>query len=67
MLLAINIKKMGRNNIEIRKLEVKSQRLYAYYQRKRGLLKKAMEMSVLCDLDLFLVFYDRATDKLVKL
>ena len=58
---------MGRNIIKIDKLENHTQRLYAYAQRKRGLLKKAMEISILCEQDLFLVLYDRKDKKLVSL
>lgn len=56
---------MGRNIIKIDKIENHTQRLYAYAQRKRGLLKKAMEISILCEQDLYLVFYDKKDKKLV--
>ena len=58
---------MGRNIIKIDKLENHTQRLYAYAQRKRGLLKKAMEISILCEQDMFLVLFDRKDKKLVTL
>ena len=58
---------MGRNIIKIDKIENHTQRLYAYAQRKRGLLKKAMEISILCEQDLYLVFYDKKDKKLVQL
>ena len=58
---------MGRNTIRIEKVESKHPRNYAYVQRKRGLLKKAIELSILCGQDLFLVMYDRECKKLVTL
>lgn len=58
---------MGRNTIKIQKVQDKHPRNYAYVQRKRGLLKKAIELSVLCETDLFLVMFDRQSKKLVQL
>jgi hypothetical protein len=40
---------MGRKPINITQIKEKVAREYAYSQRKRGLLKKCMELSILCD------------------
>ena len=37
-----------------------------YLKRKRGLLKKAIEMSNKCDQDIFLVMLDRKTNRMVE-
>jgi len=48
---------------ETKKLEYISQkrnREVAYCKRKRSLLKKLIEISHLCDLDIFLVVFDKS-------
>lgn len=40
---------MGRRQIEIKKIEQEKTRLITFHKRRRGLLKKAMELSILCD------------------
>ena len=50
---------MGRKKIEINKIkDVRSQRL-TFYKRKNGLLKKAIELSILCDVEVLLVIADK--------
>lgn len=61
---------MGRNKIEIKKIdELKDRRVFhkiiksfffkvTFNKRKRGLLKKAAEIALLCDIKLALVFTD---------
>ena len=49
---------MGRNTINIQKIENKIPREYALVQRKRGLIKKAIELAILCDKEVFFVIYD---------
>jgi hypothetical protein len=38
----------------------------AYNKRKRGLLRKAIELSVLCEQDIFMVIFDRKKNRLVE-
>ncbi|KAJ8621332.1 hypothetical protein MRB53_029861 [Persea americana] len=51
---------MGRMKIKIRRLETASARQITYSKRKAGLAKKAMELSVLCDIDVALVMFSPA-------
>lgn len=50
---------MGRNKIPIQKIEKERLRSITYLKRKKGLLKKAMELSVLCDVDILLGIYPK--------
>ena len=50
---------MGRNKIPIQKIEKERLRSTTYLKRKKGLLKKAMELSVLCDIDILLGIYPK--------
>ncbi len=50
---------MGRRKIAISKIkDTRSQRL-TFYKRKNGLLKKAIELSILCDVEVLLVIADK--------
>ncbi|KAJ8621333.1 hypothetical protein MRB53_029862 [Persea americana] len=51
---------MGRRKIKIRRLENTSARQITYSKRKAGLAKKAMELSVLCDINVALVMFSPA-------
>lgn len=49
---------MGRTKISIgKKKDRKTQRMI-YYKRKKGLIKKCMELSLLCDTNVFLALID---------
>lgn len=48
---------MGRRKIEIKKIEDKSSRQVTFSKRRSGLIKKAKELSVLCDVDVALLIF----------
>lgn len=50
---------MGRNKISIQKIKDEKARNLAYYKRKKSLLKKAMELSLLCDVDIIIGAYPK--------
>ena len=56
-------KKMGRNKIKIERIESERKRTATYTKRSHGLIKKAMELSLLCDCEVSLFIF--ANDKLV--
>jgi len=46
---------MGRNKIEFTKIDDSKFRLKTYFARRKGLLKKAMELSLLCGSQILLI------------
>nr|ADB81909.1 MIKC* MADS-box transcription factor [Funaria hygrometrica] len=48
---------MGRVKLEIKKIENSTNRQVTYSKRRNGLIKKAYELSVLCDIDLALIMF----------
>ncbi|CAN0896010.1 Agamous-like MADS-box protein AGL65 [Linum grandiflorum] len=49
--------KMGRVKLKIKKLESTSNRQVTYSKRRHGILKKAKELSILCDIDILLLMF----------
>jgi len=48
---------MGRGKIEIKRIENASNRQVTYSKRKNGIIKKAKEITVLCDAQVSLVIF----------
>ncbi|KAG5041034.1 hypothetical protein JHK82_013140 [Glycine max] len=50
-------RKMGRGKIEIKRIENTTSRQVTFCKRRNGLLKKAYELSVLCDAEVALIVF----------
>lgn len=50
-------KKMGRGKVVVERIENKVNRQVTFSKRRNGLLKKAYELSVLCDVDVALIIF----------
>lgn len=51
---------MGKKKIDVTDLiESPSRRAVTYSKRKRGLIKKAIELSTLCGQDMFIAIFDK--------
>ncbi|GMN49270.1 hypothetical protein TIFTF001_018437 [Ficus carica] len=48
---------MGRKKVELKRIEDKSSRQVTFSKRRNGLIKKARELSVLCDVDVALLVF----------
>ncbi|KAL4304286.1 hypothetical protein GQ457_10G026750 [Hibiscus cannabinus] len=48
---------MGRRKVEIKRIEDKNSRQVTFSKRRSGLIKKARELSVLCDVEIALVVF----------
>lgn len=51
---------MGRGKVELRRIENKINRQVTFAKRRNGLLKKAYELSVLCDAEVALIIFSNA-------
>lgn len=49
--------KMGRGRVELKKIENKINRQVTFAKRRNGLMKKAYELSVLCDAEVALIVF----------
>eukprot|EP01027_Heterolobosea_sp_BB2_P006836 GEZU01010260.1.p1 GENE.GEZU01010260.1~~GEZU01010260.1.p1 ORF type:complete len:115 (+),score=18.31 GEZU01010260.1:300-644(+) len=56
---------MGRKKIEIKRIKDDRNRSVTFLKRKNGLMKKAMELSILCDCQIGLIIFN-AQGKLFK-
>jgi len=52
-----NNKDMGRGRVELKRIENKINRQVTFAKRRNGLLKKAYELSVLCDAEVALIIF----------
>ena len=51
------LRKLGRGKIEIKRIENTTNRQVTFCKRRNGLLKKAYELSVLCDAEVALIVF----------
>jgi len=56
---------MGRGKVELKRIEDKTSRQVSFSKRRNGLMKKAYELAVLCDVDLALIVFS-PRDKLFE-
>ena len=56
---------MGKKKIDIELMANSTSRNVTFCKRKKGLLKKAIELSKLCGINVSLYIYDKNIDKLV--
>jgi len=58
---------MGKKKVDVCKyIPNKMQRDVTYSKRKRGLIKKAIELSKMCGQDIFLIIFDKNKQKIVE-
>ncbi|KAL0357748.1 UNVERIFIED_CONTAM: Agamous-like MADS-box protein [Sesamum calycinum] len=50
---------MGRGRVELKRIENKINRQVTFAKRRNGLLKKAYELSVLCDAEVALIIFSK--------
>lgn len=58
---------MGKKKVDnLQYVKDRSMRNTAYHIRKRGLIKKAIELSSMCGLQMYLLIYDKEKDKIIE-
>ena len=58
---------MGRKKItSVELIEDRTLRNITYSKRMRGLVKKAMELSIMCDQQISLIIFDKSKSKLIN-
>lgn len=55
--IQVEIIRMGRGRVELKRIENKINRQVTFAKRRNGLLKKAYELSVLCDAEVALIIF----------
>jgi hypothetical protein len=55
---------MGRNKIKIEKIKSERNRNITFIKRKKGLIKKAMELSLLCDAEILVAIVSKDNEQL---
>lgn len=58
---------MGRNKIDIKKIKDERKRQTTFKKRKDGLLKKAMELSILCDVEIAVFMFTKSSNQQMRL
>ena len=53
----LSTKKMGRGRVQLKRIENKTSQQVTFFKRRSGLLKKANEISVLCDAQVALIIF----------
>ena len=57
---------MGKRKIQqFERIDDKNSRRITYLKRKKGLIKKAMELSMLCSQKMLLIIYDEENNKVI--
>lgn len=51
------VEEMGRGKVELKRIENPTSRQVTFSKRRNGLLKKAFELSILCDAEVALVIF----------
>ena len=59
--------RMGLNKIDVKTKETLYERKVTFSKRRKGLLNKAKELSVMCDVPLMLLFFSPSTEKPPKI
>ena len=52
-----HLSNMGRVKLQIKKIENNTNRQVTFSKRRNGLIKKAYELSILCDIDIALIMF----------
>ena len=55
---------MGRNKIKIEKIKSERNRNITFIKRKKGLIKKAMELSLLCNAEILVAIVSKDNEQL---
>ena len=57
---------MGKRKLPIERIDEKRRRTVIKNKRRNGLIKKAVELSMLCDQKIYLVLYDPEYERLIQ-